>query len=182
VRRWHRPEVSGRTKETTVITRVTRIDQGESLPGLPLARPSRASLPILSLILFGLLLSGGPLAGTALAGTDCQIDSDCDPNERCDQHTCLPVDTCVNSGDCGSGQVCYFGGCVPSCGGDSDCLPGNKCQAGACVPLDTVSGGGGKGSAGCQVTSGAPGAGTVLGSVLVLGVLLMTGRRRRNRR
>jgi hypothetical protein len=133
---------------------------------------------ILILTFLGALLLG-PLAGTAFAGHDCTSTSECDPGtEVCLQGTCLPIGTCISDGDCGSGDTCYFGECATVCGSTSDCMPGEKCQDGACVPSDTVSGQG-RGSSGCQLSAGAPAAGGLTGTLLMLGALLALRRRSR---
>jgi MYXO-CTERM domain-containing protein len=132
---------------------------------------------ILILVFTGALLLG-PLGGTALAGHDCQTTADCDPNEVCVDNACEPEGACLSNSDCGSGNVCYFGDCTTACGATSDCMPGETCQDGACVPSDTVSGQG-RGTMGCQLSAGAPGAGGLAGTLLMLGALLALRRRSR---
>jgi len=70
----------------------------------------------------------------------CTLDTDCGPGEKCDAGTCVPTRVepqCAKDEDCGQGFACKAGTCVGStaskCAKDEDCDPGYKCIEEECV-------------------------------------------------
>jgi hypothetical protein len=73
-------------------------------------------------------------------GGGCIGDFDCGIGEFCDFGVCVPDGgggQCLGDFDCGLGEICDRGLCIPDAGGgcvgDFQCAAGEVCQAGACV-------------------------------------------------
>jgi len=69
-------------------------------------------------------------------GTGCATSAECGPGEVCDDGACVPG--CTGPGDCGAGEVCDDGACVPECTDPGDCGVGETCEGGACVAARTA--------------------------------------------
>jgi hypothetical protein len=117
---------------------------------------------------FGFCIPAGGGGGFCLGDADCAPDEFCEPDfgvclpaggggdcpytndNECDEPFLCPPGTdvadcagggggCIGDFDCGIGEICDFGVCVPdggggACLGDFDCAFGEVCQGGACVP------------------------------------------------
>jgi hypothetical protein len=94
---------------------------------------------------FNYCVCGWTVAITCVDGEDpqCEVDEDCGDGEVCTDGECVPDVECSADEDCADGEVCVDNVCVPDveCSADEDCADGdlctvNSCDAGVCTGAD----------------------------------------------
>jgi len=84
------------------------------------------------------LIVGCPLVAPP-ATTGCTADADCGSGEVCTAGECVPDTSggCTSDADCATGETCTNGECVPAttggCTSDADCATGETCTNGECM-------------------------------------------------
>lgn len=65
---------------------------------------------------------------------ECESDAQCKPGFECVEFACVQQPECRLDSDCGEGQRCRGGQCVPECTSDRECAAGERCVDNRCVP------------------------------------------------
>jgi len=89
------------------------------------------------------MIVGCPAGSPPPAVTSCTADADCGAGEVCTAGECVPDASggCTSDADCATGETCTNGACVADttggCTSDADCATGETCTNGACVAETT---------------------------------------------